>query len=311
MRTVKPKALRAGAILGIVSPASVAKAEVVARGLSALEGLGYRTRVFPHALNRIAGGSPLNFAGRVEDRVADLHAAFADREVDGIVCTRGGWGCAELLPLLDRKLIAANPKVFVGYSDVTSLHVWLRREVGLVTFHGPMVASDWAKTGEPEPGPEMGSWRTAVEGAAGWSVPVRVLREGRAEGVLTGGCMSIYAEALGTPYAARAEGGVLFLEDVGTKPYQWDRMLRHLRYAGMLEGVSGIVFGDMEQCGPEEEIVASLLHSLRDFAGPVGIGLRSGHVSGGNITVPLGVRVRLELEGGHPRVDFAEAAVAG
>ena len=303
LRTVKARALGRGAMLGIVSPASLANAEAVARGVSGLERVGYRTRVFPHALDQ----GPLNFAGRVEDRVADVHAAFADEEVDGIVCTRGGWGCAELLPLLDRKLIAANPKVFVGYSDVTSLHVWLRREVGLVTFQGPMVASDWSK----EPGPEMGSWAAAMEGASGSAVPVRVLRGGRAEGVLTGGCLSIYVEALGTPYAAEAQGGVLFLEDVGTKPYQWDRMLRHLRYAGALEGVTGIVFGDMGECGPEEEIAASLLHSLRDFEGPVGIGLRSGHVSGGNVTVPFGVRVRLELEGEHPRVDFVEAAVEG
>ncbi len=287
-------------MLGIVSPASLANAEAVARGVAGLEGLGYRTRVFPHAMVR----GPLNFAGRVEDRVEDLHAAFADGEVDGIVCTRGGWGCAELLPLLDRELIAANPKVFVGYSDVTSLHVWLRREVGLVTFQGPMVASDFSK----EPGPDLVSWRAALEGTAGWSTPVRTLRAGRAEGVLTGGCLSIYAEALGTPYAARAEGGVLFLEDVGTKPYQWDRMLRHLRYAGVLDAVAGIVFGDMGECGPEEEIARAILHSLRDFDRPVGIGLRSGHVSGGNVTVPFGVRVRLALEG-DGRLEFVEAAV--
>lgn len=297
MRTVKPRALKAGAMLGIVSPASLANAEAVARGVEALERLGYRTRVFPHALDR----GPLNFAGRVEDRVEDLHGAFADPEVDGIVCTRGGWGCAELLPLLDRELIAANPKVFVGYSDVTSLHVWLRRDVGLVTFQGPMVASDWAK----EVGPDMGSWRAALEGAEEWAVPVRVLREGTAEGVLTGGCLSIYGEAVGTPYAAEAEGGVLFLEDVGTKAYQWDRMLVHLRYGGMLEGVTGIVFGDMEQCGPGEEIEGAILHSLRDFAGPVGIGLRSGHVSGGNVTLPFGVRVRV----GDGRMQFLERAV--
>lgn len=289
-------------MLGIISPASLANADAVARGIAALEALGYRTRLFPHALDR----GPLNFAGKVEDRVTDLHAAFADSEVDGILCTRGGWGCAELLPFLDRERIAANPKVFVGYSDVTSLHVWLRREVGLVTFQGPMVASDWSK----QPGPETESWRSAIEGAEVWSVPLRVLRPGRTEGILTGGCLSIYAEALGTPYAPRPGGGVLFLEDVGTKPYQWDRMLRHLRYAGMLDNVTGIVFGDMEQCGPEDEIAAALLHSLRDFAGPIAIGLRSGHVDGGNITVPFGVKVRLELdEPNHPRMAVLEAAV--
>jgi muramoyltetrapeptide carboxypeptidase len=295
-------------MLAVISPASLANGEVVARGVAVLEQLGYRVKVMPHALDR----GPMNYAGALRDRVADLHAAFADAEVDAILCTRGGWGCAELLPLLDKGLIGANLKPLVGYSDVTSLHVWLWREFGLVGFQGPMVASDFSK----ETPPDMPSWTSALTHTAAWSIGaesgLRMLRPGRAEGVMTGGCLSIYAEALGTPYAARAEGGVLFLEDVGTKAYQWDRMLLHLRYAGMFEGVTGIVFGDMTANGMAEElpgIEASILHALRDFAGPIGIGLRSGHVDGGNITLPFGVRIRLEFEGGNPRVDFLENAV--
>jgi muramoyltetrapeptide carboxypeptidase len=130
--------------------------------------------------------------------------------------------------------------------------------------------------------------------------------------------LSIFAEALGTPYAmlpATVDAPrVLFLEDIGTKPYQWDRMLLHLRYAGMLEHVSGIVLGDMRQCVGQEEaerLEQAILHSLRDFAGPVAIGLRSGHVDTPNVTVPLGVRVRLDLDAAkNPRMDFLEAAVA-
>jgi len=309
LKLVKPRALKEGSTLAVVSPASLANAEVVAAGVAALERRGYRVKVMAHALDR----GPLNFAGRVEDRVADLHAAFADAEVDAILCTRGGWGCAELLPWLDKELIAANPKAVVGYSDMTSLHVWLRREIGLVSFQGPMVASDFSK----EIGPDLASWTSALMREEAWSIGaesgLRVLRAGRAEGVLTGGCMSIYAEALGTPYAAMAEGGILFLEDVGTKAWQWDRMLLHLRYAGMLEGVTGIVFGDMASCGEAAEapgIEAALLHALRDFAGPIGIGLRSGHVDGGNVTLPFGVRVRLEFAG-PPRVEFVEVSVEG
>ncbi len=294
-------------MLAVVSPASLANGEVLARGVAGLERAGYRVKVMPHALDR----GPLNYAGRVEDRVSDLHAAFADAEVDGIICSRGGWGCAELLPYLDKGLIGANAKALIGYSDVTSLHVWLWRELGMVSFQGPMVASDWSK----EVGPDAASWEAALGGADRWSVRagLRVLRAGRAEGVLTGGCLSIYAEALGTRYAARAEGGILFLEDVGTKAYQWDRMLLHLRYAGMLEGVTGIVLGDMGACGTAEEmagIEGSVLHALRKFEGPIGIGLRSGHVDGGNVTLPFGARVRLEFEdAGNPRMDFLEAAV--
>jgi muramoyltetrapeptide carboxypeptidase len=268
----------------------------------------------PHALDC----GPLYYAGTVDERVADLHAAFADAAIDGIVCTRGGWGSAELLPHLDAELVRANPKVFVGYSDHTALHVWLAREAGLVTFYGPMVAADFARAD----GFDRASWTHAMSGDAGWSLGVsdglRVLREGTVEGTLAGGCISILAEGLGTPYellpASAQEPRILFLEDIGTKPYQWERMLLHLRYAGLLEHVSGIVFGDMRQCVAAEDVAlleAAVLHALADFAGPIAIGLRSGHVDGANITVPLGVRVRLELSDPEdPRLVFLEAAVA-
>jgi muramoyltetrapeptide carboxypeptidase len=164
---------------------------------------------------------------------------------------------------------------------------------------------------------DLPSWRSALEGQAEWRLDatdgLRVLRSGVGVGELSGGCMAIYAESLGTPWAAHARGGVLMLEDVGVKPYQWDRMLVHLRHAGMFENVTGIVFGDMSQCGDASEqagIEASILHALRDFQGPIGIGLRSGHVERGNITLPLGVRVRLDFEdAANPRLSVLEAAV--
>jgi muramoyltetrapeptide carboxypeptidase len=312
----KPKAVRPGATFGIVSPASSPRPEMVAAGVRRLEQLGYGTKVFPHALN----AGPLNYAGTAEERTADLHAAFADDSVDAVLCTRGGWGSAELLPLLDRDLIRSNPKVFLGYSDQTSLHVWLRNEAEMVSFHAPMLASDFAKDTEAAGlgVVDAASWRAALEGAGEWELGadsgLRVLQPGVAEGELSGGCVAIYAESLGTAYSARSRGGVLFLEDVGVKPYQWDRMLVHLRYAGMLENVTGIVFGDMKQCCPAKDIPqleAALLHALRDFAGPVGIGLRSGHVERGNLTLPFGVKVRLEFEyADDPRMSFLEAAVA-
>jgi len=313
--TVKPPALRPRAKLAVVSPASAAKPERVQAGIESLHGLGYRTVVYPHALAR----GPLYYAGTVEQRVGDLHAAFADPEIDAILCTRGGWGSAELLPHLDAQLIRANPKAFVGYSDHTSLHIWLAREAGLITFYGPMVAADFAR---PD-GFDAASWNHALGGGeAPWTLGaadgLRVLRAGAADGSLAGGCISILAESLGTPYAMLPASAVtpriLFLEDIGTKPYQWDRLLLHLRYAGMLEHVTGIVFGDMQQCcAPNEQelLEQAILHSLRDFAGPIAIGLRCGHVDAPNITLPLGVQVRLDLsEQGNPRMDFLEAAVS-
>ncbi len=310
MTLAKPAAVRAGATLGIISPASTPRPELVERGLQALALLGYKTRIFPHALDR----GPLYYAGSARHRADDLHAAFADPDVDAILCTRGGWGSAELLPLLDRDLIRANTKAFIGYSDQTSLHVWLRNEAGLITFHGPMLAADFAKSD----GVDRRSWHAAFEGTSQWQAGecdgLRVLKPGVAEGELHGGCLAIYVESLGTPYAARPREGVLFLEDINVKPYQWDRMLVHLKHAGLLEGVTGIVFGNMAQsCSAEEQpaIEASLLHALGDFAGPVAIGLRSGHVDRENITLPLGAQVRLDLTSEtNPRLYFLEAAVS-
>jgi len=279
--------------VAVVSPASAAKAELVQRGCERLRGFGYEPVVMPHALDR----GPLYYAGTAEDRVADLHAAFADESIEGVICARGGWGSAELLPLLDRELVRANPKVFVGYSDHTSLHAWFWNECGMPTFYAPMVAADWSK-GD---GVDERTWRAAVEGDGVWGVGaedgVKVLREGKAEGRLLGGCLSIVVEALGTPWALKMEEPtVLFLEDIGTKPYKWDRFLQHLKFAGGLKNVRGIVFGDMSANIEESEtalLEAACLHALRDFEGPVTIGLKCGHVERRNRSLPLGAWVSM------------------
>ncbi len=308
---LRPRALRPGATLAIVSPASTPREERVHSGTRALDQAGYRTKLFPHALTR----GPLYYAGTAEQRAADLHAAFADPEVDGILCTRGGWGSAEILPLLDPAVFRANPKPFLGYSDHTSLQQWLRNQAGLISFYAPMCAADWWKAD----GVERASWHAALEGSSHWTLGpeagLHVLRPGIADGELTGGCMALVAESLGTPYAAQPirTGSILFLEDIQVKPYQWDRMLVHLRQAGLLDGVRGIVFGDMSQSAPADELPAlkaSLLHALHDFAGPIAIGLRSGHVDRSNLTLPLGVKVRLALDDiENPRMHFLESAV--
>ena len=308
---IRPAALRPGATLAVISPASTPKRELVERGLAELEALGYRVKLGRHAL----ASGPLYYAGSLKDRLEDLHAAFSDSEVDGIVCTRGGWGSAELLPHLNAGLIRANAKAFIGYSDHTSLHSWLQNEASLVSFYAPMVAADFAR----ENGVDLASWHHTFSGTSEWSLGVadglRVIQPGVATGDLLGGCISILAAALGTPYAPQLGGSVLFLEDIGTKPYQWDRLLLHLRYAGRLEGVKGIVFGDMAQCVAEEEqalLERAIRHGLRGFEGPVAIGLRCGHVNGPNLSLPLGVSVRLDLsDAGNPQISFLESAVSG
>ncbi len=285
--------LRDGSRVAVLSPASAAKPELVEKGIDRLLHYGYKPLLMPHALAR----GPLYYAGTAEQRLHDLHTAFADPEVEGLLCTRGGWGSAELLPRLDSKLVRSNPKVFVGYSDHTSLHVWLWNELRMMTFYAPMVAADWSSLD----GVHRATWHSAVEAKSKWSVGsqdgLRSLRGGKVEGRLLGGCLSILTEGLGTPWALRIdEPTILFLEDIGTKPYQWDRMLQHLHAAGMLKHVRGIILGDMTaNANPDEMqlLEAACLHALEDFVGPVAIGLRSGHVVSQNRSLPLGAWVSM------------------
>ena len=280
--------LRRGSRVAVVSPASAAKPERVERGCERLRAFGYNPVVMPHALS----SGPLYYAGTAQERAADLHAAFRDTSIDGIVCTRGGWGSAELLPLLDVKTIRRNAKLFIGYSDHTSLQTWMWNECHLPTVYGPMVAADWSK----DDGVDESSWRAAVEGAGEYAYGdadgLRTLRQGRVEGRLLGGCLALLEAGLGTAGALRLdEPCVLFLEDIGVKPYQWDRMLQHLRFAGLMENVQGVVLGEMgANVAPAEMpmLEAACLHALGAFAGPVAIGLRCGHLEARNRSLRLG-----------------------
>jgi muramoyltetrapeptide carboxypeptidase len=297
----KPRRLREGARVAVVSPASTPKEPLVRLGMERFASLGYEPVLFPSAL----ASGPLYYAGDVPSRVADLHAAFRDDAIDAIICTRGGWGTAELLPYLDAELVKAHPKPFIGFSDHTTLHLWFAQMCGLHTFYAPMISPDFARGDVLADGVDLFSWRHALERAEPWGLDerqgLRVLRAGEAvTGTLYGGCLALLVESLGTPWAMTMPEGdvVLFVEEVGTKPYQWDRVMLHLRYAGLLERVKGIVFGDMAQCADDaaeaDLIEKALLHNLRDFAGPIAIGLQCGHVNTPNVSLPLGVSVRLE-----------------
>lgn len=285
-------ALPKNPLVAVVAPSSSAQQSRIDAGARALEQRGWRLKFMPHAQGREA---PF-FSATAEERVADLHAAFADPSIDAIVCTRGGYGANYLLPLLDLNLIAANPKPLLGYSDTTALQTWLLDRAGLVTFHAPMLAADFYLAN----GVDAASLDNVLSGnlhvyqeAEG----LRTLQAGQAEGRLHGGCLTLITASLGTPYAAATEGCLLFLEDVGVKPYQIDRMLRQMWLAGKFDGVTGVVFGEMHGCispGAQNFLIdEAILHALRDFRGPIAIGLRSGHVSRANVTLPLGVRASL------------------
>jgi muramoyltetrapeptide carboxypeptidase len=314
----KVKKLSAGARIAVLSPASTPVESKVRLGMERLRSLGYEPVLMPSALT----AGPLYYAGEAASRAVDLHAAFVDPGFDAVMCTRGGWGTAELLPLLDADLIRSNPKPFLGFSDPTTLHLWFMQTCGLHTFYAPMVSPDFARGDVLADGVDLRSWRHALERTEPWSVGeregMRVLRSGdTVEGTLVGGCLALLVESLGTPYAMEPPAGdlILFIEEVNTKPYQWDRMLLHLRYAGLMDRVRGIVFGDMAQCADDaaenDLLEKALLHNLKSFEGPIAIGLQSGHVDAPNVTLPLGVRVRLDCTSGTSgaTLSFLESAV--
>jgi len=307
---IRPPALRPGDTVGIVAPASNVKRADLEAGCQGLRRAGYRPFYFDSIFEQ-----DLYFAGSVERRARESEEMFSREDVRAIVCARGGYGANYLLEALRLDKIKAHPKVFVGYSDVTALLTYLADATGLVTFHGPMVAKDWAR----EDGVEMASWQAALAGAAAWELNlgagsgVSGWVEGTAEGILYGGCLSILVASLGTPYEIRTEGTILFLEDVAAKPYQIDRMLMQLMLAGKLDGVQGMVFGEMRDCLQTanqgytlEEVV---LRIVGELGVPVAYGVPSGHVTAGNITLPIGVRAQLTVSGGQVSLKILEGAV--
>jgi muramoyltetrapeptide carboxypeptidase len=299
-------AIRRGAKVTVLSPASYPQPDRLAKGVEALSHLGFLPWVGHHALSK----AHHYFAGTTQARLEDLHAAFLDPAAGAIFCSRGGYGCNYLLSSLDLGLVREHPKPFLAHSDMTCLQTWLLDRLGLISFHGPMVAGDFS---QPE-GVDEPSLLAALGGERwfiGESSGLRVLQPGRASGILYGGCLTLLAASLGTPYAPQTEGKLLFLEDRDVKPYQLDRLLRQLILAGKFEGVTGIIFGEMIDCvapGQKPNMLDEVILRVLDwFQGPIAIGLRSGHVSRRNVTLAFGIEAELHLIG-PPVLTFLERA---
>jgi muramoyltetrapeptide carboxypeptidase len=296
--------------VGVVSPASWVEGPALEAGSLALTGLsGWQVATSSAALQR-----ERRFAGSPAARAAALLAVWQRDDVDAVICARGGYGSNYLLPLLDFDALRMTPKAFVGYSDNTCLLLALDC-AGMVSFHGPMVASDFARGTADEY-----SFRAALDGEAldfSFSAganhggeDVQALVEGTARGPLVGGCLSVVVTSLGTPWEIETAGRILFLEDVNEKPYRIDRMLRHLLLAGKFRGVRGVVFGAMLGCSAaenEEELPRMILRVLGELGVPIVLGFPSGHVESGNITLPFGVPAVLESSGAGMRLQVEPA----
>lgn len=315
-KLVKPRALKAGDTVGLITPATyVSDPDSLATAERTLRYFKLEPKFGRNVRKRIG-----YLGGSIEERLEDLHSMFADKEVQGVFCIRGGYGSGQLLDRIDYGVIRSNPKVFLGYSDITALHAAIHKRTGLVTFHGPVTLSAFSDytiehfrkalfetkpigaLGNP---PESNTLRPRHT--------TRVIRPGKGRGRLIGGNLSLIAATMGTPYEIDTRGKILFLEDVGEQPYSIDRMLTQLRLAGKLNSAAGIVFGECSDCVPREfqpsfastlslgEVLDNILGGLKI---PVLSGLTIGHTSD-QLTLPLGVMATLNADRGELIVEEA------
>jgi muramoyltetrapeptide carboxypeptidase len=305
---IRPAALRPGDLIAVVAPASNLKGDYLARGVAELERLGFRVRSDAGILAR-----DRYTAGPDARRARELMDAFADPEVKAVWAARGGYGVMRLFDLLDDEVLRANPKIFIGYSDLTAFHLYLYRRFNWLTFHGPMAAKDLA-------GGAGHYDRRTLLGALMGTSPLGEIDSSRTKmlhragnktvaGRLLGGCLSLISALMGTPDELDTRDSILFLEDVSTKPFALDRMLRQLRLAGKFAEVRAIVFGEMLDCVQNAEqgyrIEDVLAECTADLNIPVMFGLQSGHSPSGNLTLPLGARASLDAGRGILHIENA------
>jgi muramoyltetrapeptide carboxypeptidase len=304
---VRPAALKPGGTIAIIAPASsTEQRDDFQRGVAMFERMGFQVRWDDRIFH-----STRYLAGTDEERAAEFTRAIEDPAVDAIVSLRGGYGCSRLIPLLRPRRIRDHCKIFMGFSDLTTLHLYLRRRLGWVTFHGPMASSPfWGSMDAAQLRHLLALW-TDPSFLPVFSLPqFQALVPGSAEGELTGGCLSLIVASLGTPYEIATDGKVLFIEDLGEPPYRIDRMITQLRLAHKLDGVAGVLLGSFQDCESPSPTY-TLEDTLHDLFGklhvPVLAGFPAGH-GAQNWAIPLGVKIRLDAS--NRRVEFLEPALS-
>ena len=300
---IKPSRLHRGDAVSLVAPSGSASGpERVEASIRALESLGLRVKASPHCADAYG-----YLAGEDAVRARELESAFQDPETSAVICLKGGYGTPRILDRLDYSIIANHPKVFLGYSDITALHIAFRQFAGLVTFHGPMPSSDMLPDFDPESRASleaimfgMGDFPRRIANPRGR--PFRTVAEGVAEGELVGGNLSLLAATMGTPWEIDTERRIIFIEDIDETPYRIDRMLNQMRLAGKFEACAGVVIGSWTRCDPSEgKRSLAIDEVIRDLIVPSGkpvlAGLEAGHCAP-TLTLPLGIRYRLNASEG-------------
>jgi muramoyltetrapeptide carboxypeptidase len=293
----KPKALRKGTRLGIVSPSSPADAAAISAGIAELRRLGFQ----------IEAPAPMEpqgyFAGSHTERLQQFCKTVHDKRVDGVIAARGGYGANYLI---DSRLSTRlqGPKCIIGFSDFNVIQLLMMEVRGWAGFYGPMLAAGFNHSADQPSGYDLVSFLQSVsETKSKWKIPLRgqVLASGSASGRVVGGCLTMLQTTLGTDFEPDTSGAILVLEDRGMKPYQVDRALRHLYQAGMFEKVAGVILGDFPDCDPPSSSSPIVPEICAEILGPLDIpivyGAPIGHTKRPMLTIPLGVRARLKAKG--------------
>ncbi|MGA9228367.1 MAG: LD-carboxypeptidase [Mesobacillus sp.] len=291
---IKPERLKKGDTVGIIAPASPPNKENLERGLKFFAELGLNYRLGKSLYNEYG-----YLAGSDEERLADLHEMFQDDEVKGIICAGGGYGTARIASAIDYKVISRNPKIFWGYSDITFLHTAIRQQTGIVTFHGPMIASDLGKA-DADPISKDQFKQLFQPTELLYTETTSELDEmvsGTAVGALVGGNLSLLSSTMGTKFEIDTAGKILLIEDINEEPRAVDRMLNQLFMAGKLQEAAGIIVGDFNNCVPERELSLTLDevlgHYIKLAGRPALKGFKMGHCSP-HIAIPFGTQAQLD-----------------
>lgn len=314
MKLVKPKKLKKGDVIGIISPASLPQdLSKIEKGVNYLEKLGYRVEV-----GQNVGKSYGYLAGTDEERLEDLHSMFKNKAVNAIINVRGGYGSGRLLDKIDYSLIKRNPKIFVGYSDITALQMAFMKKIGLVTFAGPMLAVDFWKD-EVDPFTEEFFWNmvTSTKKIGKLQNPddenFYTLTKGRGEGPILGGNLALLNSLIGTPYQPVLKNSVILIEEIGEEPYRVDRLFYQLKYAtNGFKDINGIIIGRFVDCYIKDKDSPSLTLNdvISDYFGqlkiPVIYNVKHGHIEQ-NLTIPWGLKTKVNASRNF--IEIGESAV--
>jgi muramoyltetrapeptide carboxypeptidase len=283
-----PARLKPGDTIGVAAPAGPFDPETFSRGIRFLEEMGFKVYL-PHGLFESSG----YFAGSDRHRADCVNRLFADPSIDAVICARGGYGSLRILHLLDYEAIKSNPKIFVGFSDITAILHTLLNRCGLVTFHGPVVTSLADGTNVARQ-----ALYQAIATADRPEIPAPegiTVKPGTGSGILCGGNLATLCHLVGTPFAPSFADMIVFLEDRGEAPYRIDRMLSHMKIAGCFEGIAGMVLGTFEKCGTLRDVLRIVGDIFEDTAVPILAGLEAGHCKN-NTTIPMGVEATLNAD---------------